>query len=79
MYFWSATAAAVGPPGFFATPTIIDFGPVGVGVTSPQQIVTITNTSSQTLTSFAGGAPFDTQFGASQNCAGGVAPGASCQ
>jgi hypothetical protein len=41
--------------------------------------VVIRNTGSATLTDFAGGAPFDPQFGANQNCAGGVAPGASCQ
>ncbi len=61
------------------TPLELDFGPVGLGVTSPPQAVTIRSTSSSTLTDFAGGVPFDTQFSASQNCAGGVAPGASCQ
>jgi hypothetical protein len=61
------------------SPRELDFGPVPIGQTSPQQVVTIRNTSPTTLTNFAGGAPFDTQFGASQNCAAGVAPGASCQ
>jgi hypothetical protein len=61
------------------TPLELDFGPVVVGVTSPTQVVTITNTGLAELSAFAGGAPFDTQFGASQNCAGGVAPGDSCQ
>ena len=56
----------------------LDFGEVGVGQTSAPQVVTITNIGDSTLTDFAGGAPFDPQFGASQNCAGGVAPGASC-
>jgi hypothetical protein len=58
------------------TPTTIGFGSVQVGgsVSVP---VTITNTSPQTLTGFAGGG-IAAPFGASQNCAGGVAPGASC-
>jgi hypothetical protein len=77
---WPLSALAVGPlPGLWVTPLELDFGPVGVGVTSPAQTVTIRNTGSATLTNFAGGAPFDPQFGATQNCAGGVAPGASCQ
>ncbi len=66
-------------PRLWVTPLELDFGEVGVGQTGAQQTVTIQNTGSSTLTNFAGGAPFDTQFGASQNCAGGVAPGASCQ
>ena len=63
----------------WVTPLEIDFGPVGVGFTSLPQTVTITNTGTNPLTGFAGGAPFDPQFTATQNCAGGVAPGASCQ
>jgi hypothetical protein len=77
---WPIASIAAGPlPGLWVTPLELDFGPVGVGVTSPPQVVTITNTGNDTLTNFAGGAPFDPQFGATQNCAGGVAPGASCQ
>ena len=72
------TGTGVGA-GLHVTPSRLDFGPVIVGNTSPQQIVTITNTGPVTLENFAGGAPFDNQFGASQNCAAGVAPGASCQ
>ena len=58
------------------TPTTIGFGtiPIGKTVTVP---VTVTNTSPQTLTGFAGGG-IGAPFGASQSCAGGVAPGASC-
>jgi len=74
-----ASIAAGSQPGLWVTPLELDFGEVGVGTTSAQQVVTITNTGSATLTNFAGGAPFDSQFGAFQNCAGGVAPGASCQ
>lgn len=62
----------------FYTPLSIDFGPVGVGSTSSVHAVTITNTGSITLTNFAGGG-VAAPFSASQNCAGGVAPGASCQ
>lgn len=63
--------------GLWVTPLEIDFGPVGLGTTSPQVVVTITNYSALPLNNFAGGAP-GAPFSASQNCAGGVAPGASC-
>jgi hypothetical protein len=63
--------------GLWVTPLEIDFGPVGLGTTSPQKVVTITNYGSSTLNSFAGGAP-GAPFNATQDCAGGVAPGASC-
>ena len=66
-------------PKIWVTPLELDFGPVGVGATSLVQTVKITNLGDATLTNFAGGAPSDSQFSASQNCAGGVAPGASCQ
>ncbi len=75
----AAAGLPLSGPQVSASPLAIDFGPVGVGDTSPTQIVTITNNGDSTLTSFAGGAPFDSQFSGSQNCAGGVAPGASCQ
>jgi hypothetical protein len=61
------------------SPLVLDFGRVGVGSTSPVQSVTIRNQGNATLGSFAGGAPFDPQFNATQNCAAGVAPGGSCQ
>lgn len=79
LWFWSAASVASNPPDFFYTPRILDFGPVGVGSDSPNQVVTITNTGSQPLINFAGGAPFDNQFRGFQNCAGGVDPGESCQ
>jgi hypothetical protein len=64
--------------GFYVSPLEIDFGPVGVGLTSDVQVVTITNQSDTTLTDFAGGgvAP---PFVGSQNCAGGVPPFGECQ
>jgi hypothetical protein len=73
------SGTVIATPGLWVTPLELDFGSVGVGVTSPQQVVNITNTGDTLLTNFAGGAPADNQFGASQNCAGGVAPGATCQ
>ncbi len=63
----------------WVTPTWLDFGTLPMGVMSAPQVVTITNVGLATLTDFAGGAPLDNQFSAGQNCAGGVAPGASCQ
>ncbi len=66
-----------GQPFLWVTPLVLDFGPVGVGLKSATQLVTITNLGSYTLTNFAGGGVY-APFSASQNCAGGVAPGASC-
>jgi len=72
------TASAAATPKLWVTPLVLDFGPVGVGMTSASQVVTITNLGAATLTNFAGGG-VNAPFHASQNCAGGVAPGASCQ
>jgi hypothetical protein len=66
-------------PRLSVSPLELDFGDVLLNSTSAPQVVTIRNVGLATLTNFAGGAPFDPQFGATQNCAGGVAPGASCQ
>ena len=65
-------------PSLWVTPLVLDFGPVGLGETSSQLTATITNTGDATLTNFAGGG-LDSPFSASQNCAGGVPPGSSCQ
>jgi hypothetical protein len=65
-------------PSMWVTPLVLDFGPVGVGETSGTLIVNITNNGNDTLTNFAGGGVYP-PFGASQNCAAGVAPGGSCQ
>jgi len=64
--------------GLNASPLALDFGPVPVGNTGTAQVVTIKNTGMSTLTNFAGGG-VNTPFSASQNCAGGVAPGGTCQ
>jgi hypothetical protein len=73
-----ALAGSAGQPKLWVTPLILDFGPVGVGMASPTQMVTITNLGTATLAGFAGGGVY-APFGASQNCAGGVAPGGKCQ
>ena len=64
--------------GLSVSPLVLDFGPVPVGNTGTVQVVTIKNTGMSTLTNFAGGG-VNTPFSASQNCAGGVAPGGTCQ
>ncbi len=63
----------------WVTPLEIDFGPVGVGASAPQLVVTITNSGSAPLTGWAGGA-VPAPFNASQDCniLGGVLPGHSC-
>ena len=65
-------------PGLTASPLSLDFGPAKIGETSDPQVVTIRNTGMSTLTNFAGGGVYP-PFSAFQNCASGVAPGASCQ
>jgi len=61
------------------TPLELDFGPVGVGQTSPQMVATITNSGTVPLTGWAGGG-VNSPFSASQDCniTGGVLPGKSC-
>ncbi len=67
---------------FTIAPTTLNFPDTAIGDTSAGLAVTITNasTSPQTLTSVAGGAPFDpTNFDGVQNCVGvTLAPGGSC-
>jgi hypothetical protein len=65
--------------GQYATPLVIDFGPVGVGTTSAQRVTTITNQSFlSSITSWAGGGVY-APFTASQDCASGVAPLGNCR
>jgi hypothetical protein len=63
----------------WVTPLEMDFGPVGLGYTSPTMSVTITNSGNVPLTGWAGGA-VAAPFNASQDCniPGGVLPGNSC-
>jgi hypothetical protein len=69
-----AVASAAGPS-LWVTPLELDFGPVGVGVAAPTQIVTITNVGATPITQWAGGAP-PAPFNATQDCnrAGGLLP-----
>ncbi len=76
-----STDAALGSgatdPKLWVSPLSLDFGPVGAGIKSATQLVTVTNLGSYTLTNFAGGGVY-APFSASQDCAGGVPPGESC-
>ncbi len=74
----AATQQVTAAPKLWVTPLELDLGPVGVGSSSSTQSVTITNLGDATLTDFSGGGP-GVPFSAAQNCAGGVAPGDSCQ
>ncbi len=80
--FGTVSLSGTGIPIFGIAPTTITFPTTAVGDTSAGIDVTVTNLAStpQTLTSVAGGAPFDgVNFGGVQNCAGvTLAPGASC-
>ena len=60
------------------TPRSLDFGPVGVGFSAPTQVVTITNQGSSDIIGWVGGGVYE-PFNATQNCAGGLSPGESCQ
>jgi len=60
------------------TPRSLDFGPIGVGFSGPTLAVTITNQGITDITDWAGGGVY-APFYATQNCAGGVPPGESCQ
>ncbi|GGX57794.1 choice-of-anchor D domain-containing protein [Saccharospirillum salsuginis] len=72
------TGTGVGPEVWF-TPKVLNFGTLSPGTTSATQSVTITNSGMSTLDNFAGGAPGSEAFTASQSCASGVEPGATCQ
>jgi len=64
--------------GLSVSPLVLDFGPVAVGDSGTVQTVTVKNTGMATLTGFAGGGVV-TPFSATQNCAGGVQPGGTCE
>jgi hypothetical protein len=76
------TLNGTGTPVFGIAPTTVNFPDTAVGDTSAGIDVTVTNLAStpQTLSSVAGGAPFDAaNFTGVQNCVGvTLAPGASC-
>jgi hypothetical protein len=56
----------------------VDLGPVGLGATTPDTTVTVTNVSSSFVGSFAGGGSSNPDWLVASSCALGLAPGASC-
>lgn len=74
----SRLSAAAAQRSVWVTPLSLDFGPVGVGLTSDSQVVVITNVSSYTLPTFAGGGVSPPFHVSGSGCVG-LAPGASCQ
>jgi hypothetical protein len=70
--------SAVTARSLWVTPLSLDFGPVGVDLTSDPQVVTITNVSSHTLPTFVGGGVYPPFYVSGSGCVG-LAPGASCQ
>ncbi|MEP4545556.1 MAG: choice-of-anchor D domain-containing protein [Saccharospirillum sp.] len=62
-----------------ASPLVLDFGPVPVGDVSPAQSVSIENMGDAILSNFAGGGVSGANFNGFQNCAGGLAPGNTCE
>jgi len=60
------------------TPRSLNFGPVGVDLASETLEVAITNHSQLTIIDWAGGGVY-APFNATQNCAGGLPPGESCE
>jgi hypothetical protein len=65
-------------PSQSVSPLWLDFGPQAFNTTSATQTVTITNTGLSPLTSWSGGG-VAAPFSASQDCASGLQPGASCK
>jgi hypothetical protein len=66
-------------PTFLITPTTLDFGPVKSGTSAPQQVVTITNLSYQSLVISTSGGAVAAPFTVSQDCQGvTLAYGQSC-
>ena len=66
-------------PTLLITPTTIAFGPVKSGTSAPQQVVTVTNLSYQSLVVSTGGGGVAAPFSLSQDCQGvTLAYGQSC-
>ncbi len=75
-----ASGATPKPPSaLWISASVIDLGPVGVGTTTPDTVVTVTNVSSSFVGGFAGGGSSNPDWLVASSCAAGVAPGASCQ
>jgi len=76
----SASGATPTPPSaLWISATVIDLGPVGIGTTTPDTVVTVTNVSSSFVGNFAGGGSSNPDWLVASSCAAGVAAGASCQ
>lgn len=65
-------------PALSASPLVLDFGPVLAGDTSDPQIVTVRNTGKSTVTNIITN-DVNPPFSGSQNCAGGLLPGETCE
>ena len=74
-----ASGATPPPPSaLWVSASVVDLGPVGIGTTTPDTTVTITNVSSSFVGSFAGGAGSNPDWLVASSCASGLAAGASC-
>src|SRR5260370_14983689 len=61
------TGTGVGPQ-FLITPTSLDFGPVNIGSTSPQQTVTVTNIGASAVVMSGAGGGVGSPFSGLQGC-----------
>src|SRR5260370_12873234 len=72
------TGTGVGPQ-FLITPTSLDFGPVNIGSTSPQQTVTVTNIGASAVVMSGAGGGAGSPFSRFQSCQGTtLTPRSSC-
>jgi hypothetical protein len=75
-----ASGATPQPPSaLWISASVVDLGPVGIGTTTPDTVVTVTNVSSSFVGSFAGGGGSNPDWLVASSCAAGLAAGASCQ
>lgn len=64
--------------GLWATPTVLNFGTITVGTTSPAQLVTITNVGLAPMTFAAPPLPESNQYVLQSDCPESLAPAATC-
>lgn len=75
----AAPASAAAPPTLWVDATLIDFGPVTIGSTSPTQTVTVTNIGPGTASGLAISTPTSAQYvRTATTCGTSLAQGASC-
>lgn len=67
----------IAAPSVWASPREIDFGPVGLGITSDPIVVTFTNNGTTTLSPFSDGS-VGAPFLRTQTCDAGLPPGTTC-